>query len=149
MSAPIVWLVEAPRYPDFRSWAWTKADADFQASNGYTVTPLVAAPPPQTVEEAREFVERLLGLALGGIHGAQSLAEFKEAKERLVTAVACAAPPEGAPSYSEITEALRQCMEACRSNLAYAARKDEQVLHAAFLRADAMLSRIPKMENAT
>lgn len=60
-----------------------------------------------------------------------------------------AAPPEGAPSYADLVGALREAMEACRVNLVFAMQKDEQILHAAFVRADDLLSRLPKVSPST
>lgn len=154
MSAePLAWLVEVlyddgeimHRYVRFDHAAIPR----LQSLAQFTVTPLVAAPPQQSVEEVRgllwDFANEVAMLGRGG--GDDRHAAAMQA--RLLSLLSCAAPPEGAPTYAELVDALREIVEEGFPALCadMERRYDVPPIQVALKgssRARAMLSRIPK-----
>jgi len=204
----IAWLVQMNGGGTSRQQRWVTLDEARAAvyaepPTDYTVTPLVAAPPAQTVEEVREMLHRYAGArvvaageaatlevrllsllscaapATDGLEAAARLVENFAAKHyppdvftpdgttvdaqsaRAIRAVlpaiasdirALAALPEGAPTYSELVEALRLYGDDSEYHIdvlgpcGIGADRDENGDFGA--RARALLSRIPTPENA-
>jgi hypothetical protein len=106
MSTVRAWLVEGPSGMQTPMTDRVSA-AGYREMEGFTVTPLIAAPPAQTVEEVRAMIARFASLCVMAEHS--SAAELEEAdaiEGRLLSIVSCAAPPEGAPTYRELADAM-------------------------------------------
>lgn len=143
MSDVIAWEVRGKGH---HVVAFNDLAAKQYGAEGYTVTPLVAAPSPQTVEEVTQAIDNLIvvvrrsestsgpyhdwkaaddalaacraeliALVAGGVSHITRI-DLTPEQERRLTADGveeipslghCATPPEGAPTYAELAEALR------------------------------------------
>lgn len=112
MNTPTAWRIDEK---SGESWAvtaeWQARDA---ALRGFAVTPLVPAPPEQTVEEVTAAVDSLIVAAQNAepcgdpYHDSERLnAALAEARADLIAFASHAAPPEGAPTYDDLVFALR------------------------------------------
>lgn len=138
-----------------RYHSWKAADSALAKCRADLIA-LVAgvAPPVQTVEEVREMLERYVGLRLyyGSTRpGEKRTADREEVaalESRLLSLLACAAPvsPEGAPTYAELVEVLREWdADATERTETWGLNPNQRRIHE--LTRD-LLSRIPKVENA-
>jgi acyl-CoA reductase-like NAD-dependent aldehyde dehydrogenase len=165
MNEPLAWLVEdcgAGVREEFRfrrAFLHASELPPPEIAEQFTVTPLIAAPPAQTVAEVQEMLNAFTG-AFCGVEYATSdaerarlLAEADAIEDRLLSIVSCAAPPEGAPSARDVAALLveavaylpsyaAECLNSGRRN----SHTEMTDLHA---RARALLSRLPQQQEGT
>lgn len=93
MNGPIAWMVETEGGGRWVVWDREYADArNDQRLPRATVTPLIAAPPAQTIAEVREMLARFAALSAMAEHSSKSELEEADAIEaRLLSIVSFAA----------------------------------------------------------
>jgi hypothetical protein len=138
MSEPRAWEVKHESAYGFNSWLTDDAEGAAEAERqGCAVTPLVSAPPAQTVAEVQGMLDRYRELAaFCELRGQAETDEMDAIEARLLSILT--ASPEGAPTHADATEAVELVRMALAGN-------QWNEWHR---RARALLSRIPKEEGA-
>lgn len=139
----------------------------YGSTPGFTVTPLVAAPPAQTIAEVAEMGEAEAELAErlddawagkgeyadGDVEILRALCGEALMAVRHLAPLACASPPEGAPTWEEVANALIDADEELRKAAAYYSQRgwwdNEHDARNARASVRLLLSRLPRQQEGS